>query len=417
MLVALDDTDGPNGGCTTYLAGEILDRLGHDHQAGRPRLVRLRPENPYKTRGNAGIALPLDDALDPRDVLEAVMDVVRAHARIAEGKGAGVAVFETRPEPAWYERGVREQIPLAAAQDALAQVPTATLGNGRGLVGALCAAAWDPDERAHTFTRIAYRAPERWGTPRRVDPSSVKAASDVEATFDCWDPHAEHPVMVPRTPCPVLYGLRATNPEALPEAARPLETEPVARSTTFVTNQATDDHLHPERIEPVTVTETPTTLEGGHVRVPAETEDGRAIDLMAFEPTGRLRHGVLTLEPGDRVVGLGTVEPDQINLEKALIVPGPRRVATRCPSCGGRMRSTGREGPRRCPRCGTRQATETRTPDPTWVEADASARRHLARPLALGLADHVEAATERAGLQAHPVAGTASTGADPALPR
>lgn len=395
MLIAFDDTDGPDGGCTTHLAGEVLDRLGPGRQAGRPRLVRLRPENPYKTRGNAAVAVEVTDDLDPDDALETAIDVISDHARVAEGKGAGVAVFDAPPDPSWYEHGVREQIPLDEVQAALEGVPTATLGTGRGLVGALCAAAWDPASREHTFTRIAYRAPERWGTPRRLDPD---AARDIEQaypeTFDCYDPDDAHAVIAPRTPCPVLYAIRATRPDRLDEAACELSTEPEARAVTFVTNQASDDHLTPADLVPVEVTATPQTLEGGHVRVPAETLEGEPVDLMAFEPTGRLRRGARGLSPGDRALPVGPRKQGQINLEKLLCVPGATGRPTRCPGCGGRMGSTGRVGPRRCARCGTRREAKTRTPAPRWHEAAPSARRHLARPLALGLADHVADAAE-----------------------
>lgn len=396
MLVALDDTDGLDGGCTTHVAHRLAERLGPTRVDGHLRLVRLNPANPYKTRGNAAVAIPLSEGSDPGRVLDAAADLVREHARIAEDKGAGVAVLDQPPPGRWYERGVREQIPLDEAQAALADARTFTMGTGRGLVGALCAAAWRPHERSHTFTRIAYREPERRGTPRDVDEDLVRELAEAyPETFDCWDARDEHAAVAPRTPCPVLYGVRATRPGRLAEATGELAEEPLAGARTFVTNQATDDHLDPSTPGPVRVTATPETLEGGHVRVPAETDDGRAVDLMAFAPTGGMRAPLRELAPGDRVLGLGGGPDGQVNLEKALVVPDQRSRAPSCPGCGGRMRSTGASTERRCPRCGTRRAAETEHPDAFWVEADTSARRHLARPLELGLARHVARAVDR----------------------
>jgi len=390
VLVALDDTDGPGGGCTTHVAARLAARLGEAVLEGRPRLVRLDPANPHKTRGNAALVLPLRDELDPAAVLESAADLVDEHARVAEGKGAGVAVLEAPPDPAWYDRGVRSQVPLEAARGALEGARTATLGTGRGLVGALCAAAWRPGEREHTYTRIAYREPERRGTPRDVATGAARELADHPDLFDTWDARDEHAVVAPRTPCPVLVGVRATRPGPLADAVELLAEEPVARAVTFVTNQATDDHLAPADVAPATVQATPDVLDGGHVRVPAE-RDGEAVDLMAFAPTGDLRAPLRQLVPGDRVLPVGGGPHGQVNLEKALVVPRERADPV-CPGCQGRLASTGRGRVRRCPRCGTRRPAPVEEGPARWVEADASARRHLARPLALGLVDPVAGA-------------------------
>ncbi|MEM4171235.1 MAG: DNA-binding protein, partial [Thermoplasmata archaeon] len=56
MWIGVDDTDSSEGMCTTYLAPQILLKLNLD-LIGFPRLVRLNPNIPWKTRGNAAIAL------------------------------------------------------------------------------------------------------------------------------------------------------------------------------------------------------------------------------------------------------------------------------------------------------------------------------------------------------------------------
>jgi len=393
-LLAVDDTDGPDGGCTTYLASRILERIGPKHAAGRPRLVRLNPDNPYKTRGNAAIALPLDRRLDADDVLDPAMAVVEDHARVAKAKGAGLAVFDTPPDRTWYERGVREQIPINRARDALADTPTRTLGNGRGLVGCLCAAAWRPDETA-TYTRIAYRDPNRWGTPREIGEATVRQASErFDPLFDSWDPIDAHAAIAPRTPCPVLHGIRATRPDVLEDAANVIDAEPEHAETTFVTNQASDDHLDPDALTPVTIAEQPQALPGGHAKAKGHTPSGDERQLLAFEPTGRLRHALLDVEPGDTVLPAGSLDDDQVNLEKLLHVPQAEREPATCPGCGGAMASQGADRPRKCPRCGTRANPDRTRPTARWAEASVSARRHLARPLELGLAEPVARAAE-----------------------
>src|SRR4030065_1762194 len=64
-LLAFDDTDSPDGMCTTYLATLVIEALADYDLIGLPRLVRLNPNIPWKTRGNAAICLSLGRASGP----------------------------------------------------------------------------------------------------------------------------------------------------------------------------------------------------------------------------------------------------------------------------------------------------------------------------------------------------------------
>lgn len=414
LLLALDDTDGPGGGCTTHVAWQIHRTLGPHAMADLPRLVRLFPSNPWKTRGNAAVVLPLEEDLDPDEVLDQAFEVVCRHARVAEGKGAGLALFESPPEARWYRQGVRRPVDFEEATTALAEqgARTQSLGTGRGLIGCLCAAAWRPGDQA-TYEHIAYRHPDRWGTDRDVDSDAVAAvAAGHPETFDTLDPVDGHLAMVPATPCPVLYGLRAIRPDRLTEAVSAIGSEPVLGRQLFVSNQASDDHVRDACLAPLTVTQAPQALTGGHVRLAGQTEEGDRRVCMAFEPTGQLRQAVLGVEPGDRILPVGHLEDGQINLEKLLHVPARRRRRQRCPACDRAMSSTGARGGVRCKRCGHRAPKRYEQPEPTWYEADVSARRHLARPLALGLSPRLEAARRQlvGGTAAQRPAALPSTG-------
>ena len=60
MFVAADDTDSMRGNCTTYLATEIIRVLVYEDGLdliGFPRLVRLNPAIPWKTRGNGALVM------------------------------------------------------------------------------------------------------------------------------------------------------------------------------------------------------------------------------------------------------------------------------------------------------------------------------------------------------------------------
>ena len=57
LHIGIDDTDSVKGGCTTWLATEIIRELPEFDLIGHPRLVRLNPNVPWKTRGNGAVAL------------------------------------------------------------------------------------------------------------------------------------------------------------------------------------------------------------------------------------------------------------------------------------------------------------------------------------------------------------------------
>jgi tRNA(Ile2)-agmatinylcytidine synthase len=58
VIIGLDDTDSVDGMCTTYIGtlivGAIRD-LDRNLIREPPKLLRLNPNNPYKTRGNGAV--------------------------------------------------------------------------------------------------------------------------------------------------------------------------------------------------------------------------------------------------------------------------------------------------------------------------------------------------------------------------
>src|SRR2546428_5831555 len=59
LHLGVDDTDSVRGMCTTYLATELVRALPGLDLIGFPRLVRLNPNIPWKTRGNGAVCLRL----------------------------------------------------------------------------------------------------------------------------------------------------------------------------------------------------------------------------------------------------------------------------------------------------------------------------------------------------------------------
>ncbi|HEV2448972.1 MAG TPA: DUF1743 domain-containing protein [Thermoplasmata archaeon] len=429
--VGIDDTDSPEGGCTTFTLTELL-RCARGHGAeliGHPRLVRLNPNAPGKTRGNAalsarfgrgaGPARPIGQ-LDGKPVLaypkggplprpreseflEAAWDAVRRTSAYPAPHTDPALVATHRQLPAdLYWEAVRGQLSSRVVRQFLESqlADFRYLGSDSGLVGAAAAISWPG---AHpTWELIAYRRAGRSGPREGPTPGSIALLeSRYPELFQCRDRRTRRVLVSPHTPCPILLGLRATRPERLPKALHALETEPVDRWVIYRSNQGTGDHLldrpfaelAPYDSARVTgrVLEAPRVRAGGHWIVPI-TEDGRGpgLECIAFEPTKTLPRIVRRLTVGDRVRvwgGLGEGPPFRIEGIEVLST-GPRRTPaplSRCRDCRARLRSRGTGRGYRCSGCGREYPPEIRgrragavAPARGAYHPTPSARRHLA---------------------------------------
>ncbi|MEF8841578.1 MAG: tRNA(Ile)(2)-agmatinylcytidine synthase [Haloarculaceae archaeon] len=415
-LVGLDDTDSRERGmCTTYVAARLAERLRGEGTVERLCLVRLSPAVPYKTRGNAALAVHTD--VDSGTAFDLACESVAGAAETDDpDTNPGVVVApgdpDTVPEPvaAFSRRAVREEV---EQREALRLVDACGYRHegwklGRGVVGALAAVgawrAWATDGRfdGPTYEVIAYREPERWGTPREVDHESVFEAAETgyPTVWDTVDRVEGETVCVPHTPGPVLHGIRGDDPGTCRRVSEAIRSEPVERRETFVTNQGTDAHLRDgeaSRIEEArayrldgTVASAPETREGGHVFF--DLVGGEAsLRCAAFEPTKRFRDRVRALRVGDRLTVCGEVGERTLNLEKFAVrdLRTTERVTPTCPECGRRMSSAGRDQGYRCRDCGTRAAGKAERPverelERGWYEVPPVARRHVAKPLVRG---------------------------------
>lgn len=410
-VVGLDDTDSRTAGmCTTYVGTRLAERLG---EAGatvdRQLLIRLNPAIPYKTRGNAAVALHTD--ADPETAFAIAEECIETHA-VTEGDvatpGLVVAPGDPADVPATVERfataALHRRLSIETARRLTARDGWRGRGwgDGRGLVGATAAiGAWRAND-AWTVERIGYRRSDRWGSDREVDTASVfeAATAGYPRVWDTVDRGTGDVVCVPHTPCPVLYGIRGEDAPSVRAVAQRIESEPVDRASTFLTNQGTDAHLETAALPAVrsgrsyaveaTVAGPPDTRRGGHVFVPLVDRGARAT-AAAFEPTKRFRDHVRRLRPGDRVLACGEVTDGTIKLEKLAIrsLVTSERVTPPCRACGRTMESAGRHAGYRCRSCGTtadRPEVEPvdRSLERGWYEVPPCARRHVAKPLIRG---------------------------------
>ena len=412
-VIAVDDTDSRERGmCTTYVAARLAERV---REAGgavdRTVLVRLNPAVKHKTRGNAALAVHCDLPV-PRAL--ALLDDALDRAETDDPRtNPGGVVVDAGPEtvPAAFadvaRRAVREYLNLEAVRDVLAgaNIETAERGNGRGLVGATAAAgswrAWAEDDAETTYECISYRERDRWGTDREVDFDSTVAAADAgyPEVWDTVDREEGVAVCVPRTPCPILHGVRGEDPDSVQQVARRIGSEPVDFRHIFVTNQGTDAHLRAGTVADAqdgrayrldgTVATPPETEEGGHVFF--TLEGNSEIRCAAFEPTKRFRDRVRPLRVGDRLTVCGEVSDGTVKLEKFALrdAVGTERVTPDCPDCGNSMKSAGANAGYRCRGCETSAEGRVereldRDIEEGWYEVPPVARRHIAKPLIRG---------------------------------
>ncbi|RMF91328.1 MAG: DUF1743 domain-containing protein [Methanobacteriota archaeon] len=406
LRIGIDDTDSKKGMCTTYLGAVLRDRLRSFAKVLELRLVRLNPNIPWKTRGNGAVALTVETGDYDRAVSETLEVVEDLAALDVEGTNPGVVIAKgdvPSELTSFYYNALHGVVTIEDAA-ALAEKHGCELHmfkEGRGIIGGLAAIGADLTD--HTYEVIAYRTPEYWGRPRHVDPSSVYEMDRATrpATYNNVDPETGRILVTPRSPCPVLYGIRGTDREVLIRAMKMIRAgEPVERWALYKTNQGTDAHLKPcaiEEIEPYSsviirgvVSEAPRVIEGGHV-IFSIAEGGCSVDCAAYEPTGGFREVVKRLCPGDVVRAYGgvTKENKTVNLEKLEVLDVKELFKLKnpvCPKCGKTMKSAGKGQGFRCRGCGTKAEAK----EPVQIERDLKpglycvperAMRHLSRPV------------------------------------
>lgn len=427
MWLGIDDTDSREGMCTTHLACDIIKALNEDGMdiIGMPRLVRLNPNIPWKTRGNGAIAIQFgrgggrrteigyvegkrycyekkisDGKTEPEKVLERIDKIVRKRAMMeSEQTNPGLVVIEKKPPYSLYRKAVRSVVEINDVKNVLDEMGALYIPykNGRGLIGASAAVSWRPRDR--TYEIITYRnGGERW-----VDEESVKRMDrKFKKTFDNYDYINRHVQIMPNSPCPVMYGIRGDDYQELREAMEYVVSGKIKRWMIFETNQATDEHLNRRKIGEVVAYESvivtgevcrePRTIEGGHVIF--SLCDGNEIECAAYEPTKSFRNLVRRLRKGDRVTVYGGVrdKPRTINIEKieihSLTEVYKKKENPICTKCGKHMKSVGKGKGYRCIKCGTTAKEEDATFEkvergikPGFYEVDVVARRHLSKPL------------------------------------
>ncbi|MCL4438702.1 MAG: tRNA(Ile)(2)-agmatinylcytidine synthase [Candidatus Thermoplasmatota archaeon] len=426
MYIGIDDTDSRERGCSTYVLTEIIRRSGLD-LIGYPRLVRLNPSVPWKTRGNGALCAKLgkgkgrkwpaghfdgrtvyafesgDEGISREEMIEiSAMAIYDLAELLEDATNPGIVVGESPTSPDIYWKCVRGVEDIGSVTEKLKKSGHSYLGikNGRGIIGAAAALSWVPSSR--TYEALLYRYPHPDSIPFSTKMNAAVMAENVKGSFNNIDVLNTYPAIFPRERTPVVMGIRSTEDEKLLSSSIEIAEKngiEFDRDMIFETNQATDEHIevepailqdfHSYRLSCV-VSGYPYSIRGSHYFV--ELNYGEVnLKAAAFEPTKEFRRIFRELLPGDRIVIYGSFSEGVLNVEKMEIISLSTayiRENPICENCNSRTENRGRND-FRCRKCGSvyripHYRIHERELKSGRYDVPVIARRHLSRPFSLG---------------------------------
>ncbi len=407
IRIGLDDTDHPEVGCTTERMDNLIRtiRSNLDVEVVERRLVRLWPFAERRTRGNGALGAVIDIMSDDcealfsicREWFEVLLSDAKKFPPTKYTSSPCMVISPTSTPNEWYWSAVRGHVDAHSRLREVTDHGCIVLSSmpSWGVVGASAAISWIP-KPSSSWELIAWREPSLVGTRREVAHRAISALEEFHPeTFVNRDPTKGRGMIAPRTPCPVLYGIRGATSQAVSQAHEWLQSrgdvERCAEHAAHRTNQLSDDHIASTMTG--TIVSGPKETKGGHSHLVAFS-GSRSVTLVAFSEGGPVNRLLRRLSPGDVVSWMGLTSPDgSIHLEKLCLDSPTPRIVSRPICCSNTMRSAGRNQGLRCRTCGSteKKAWTSRRPDlqhspvsGAWVEPTASNRRHLARPISLG---------------------------------
>ncbi len=399
LSIGIDDTDSRDGMCTTYLAFKIIQFLKDKgiRILDYPRLIRLNPNVPWKTRGNGAICIRIED---DKDIIRDIIRLVDKYAHVGKNSNPGMIAYKGAIDDElikFARRALHELIPRSEAYKLALKHDTQIYfkGNGQGLVGALASIGSILDD--YTFELIAYRNGLK---DRMIDKDKVKKMDKdtFPLTFNNYDYKHDRVLITPHGPDPVFLGIRGEEPNILLKAFKMLDINGLEGYMIFKSNQGTNAHLNfrLDVLKPYSsgyiegvIDGEPYTIKGGHTFFSVDNK------LCAvYEPTG-LSSIAQKLRKGDKVrVGGGVRKasknhPRVLNVEyiKILELAEEKIVANPRCSCGKRLKSAGKNKGYKCESCGFKGfkdkevlVMERQINEGLYIPV-AKAHRHLTKPL------------------------------------
>ena len=396
--------------CTTYLASQIINKFKENgiELVGYPRLIRLNPFARFKTRGNGGVSFKIINDGNGDIARKIVLEEVEKLSMFdCDNTNPGVIFYEGEITPEMQDyafRAIYEFITIKEAEEFGKSVGCEIhkFKKGRGIIGSIAAISLPLDD--FTYELLAYRDSKNYGTKRQINYESVYMMDEATFpdTFENIDYSQNYIAIEPKTPCPILYGIRSNTVEALNIAKNIVEvTEPIVDWCIFKTNQHTDMHIQKaDKISDMSqygcfevvgeVKNKPKIIDGGHMFFYIFDESGE-IECGAYEPTKDFRKIVSQLLPGDIIKVFGGIgEQNTFNIEKFQVIKlNDIEYQNPICECGKRMTSAGKNKGFKCKKCGNKIKSNDKVPvkinrlleNSKFYETPVSSRRHLSKPL------------------------------------
>lgn len=421
MWIGIDDTDSREEMCTTYIAFLMSGKFGQ-FMTSFPRLVRLNPNLPFKTRGNGAISLEFRGDMQGKglvignfegrqikiastqsgfsqdEIVQGAIDMVKKYSvKNKANTNPGIIISENQFPEEIYVKALSRELSLEEVREYLSGINYReyTEGNGRGIIGASASIGWR--RRRVTYELISYTFPHPDPIEKSVKERIGEIAESYASTFNNVDYENESVCLFPRERTPVIYGIRGLHYEDLMEIQKTISREFPEYGKNYIifeTNQGTDDHI--EHM-PVSMDEygsyeircgvisVPRREIGGHLKFQSLYK-GKIVNMIAFEPSKNFRRVLQMLRPGDFIEAYGSMGKGSLKIEKINVLAQARiysRVVPVCSICGENTKNYGNLI-YRCQECGHLESPSyEEIPRQNIIgkyEPPVSARRHLSMP-------------------------------------
>ena len=216
--LGLDDTDSNEGMCTTYLTTIILQRILKEKisMIDYPNLIRLNPNIPWKTRGNAALCLRLRTD-NPNKIFKIAKNSLIKYSESRKGKAnSGLIMLCSEQVPTeiknFSKRCLYESVKISELKKIIKSHQIEYFGQGtkRGLIGAL-AAIGNTLSSDHTYELIGYRRNNNG--ERGVSLTSVIKMDNCTglSTFNNIDYNNYRVLITPHGKDPICFAIRGNN--------------------------------------------------------------------------------------------------------------------------------------------------------------------------------------------------------------
>ena len=368
LHIGIDDTDSPNGMCTTFLCYEIVKFLEKQEIEFMdfPHLIRFNPNIPWKTRGNGAVRLTINTKY-PEKIKNKITQFVAKYSDTKNGANPGLIFFQNKEIPSAFQKFSKLALWKLISRNQAKQfvsennIESFYLGNGQGLVGAIGAVGYEFSD--HTFELLSYRKKSQFGKKRDIRSESVRRVeSTLPETFNSYDYENDRVLITPHGPDPVFYGIRGETVKSVVKASTIVSTdEKLDGYMVFKSNQGTGDHLKNELevndLKPFSsgflvgeVFRKPVIQKGGHVFFSIQVKD-RKIKCAVYKPT-KITQIAQELIVGDKIeIGGGIRKASKnhgriVNVEFLRVLQLTKHrifVNPTCNQCKKKMKSKGRK--------------------------------------------------------------------------